>query len=128
VSYSEQILIDRTSLSQDPNTHESQLYAQLAHSIVNFLGLSSPQDLAEFGLNGISDLVDLISRVCSSFQKHHSAAYGYFPVHDQHIYSLHTVPGSFGFLCITYGCTDKPLMRSQRCGGFPSSNGNRERG
>ena len=65
MSRSEQILIDRKSLSRDPNTHESQLYAQLAHSIVNFLGLNSPQELAEFGLNGISDLVDLISRVCS---------------------------------------------------------------
>ncbi|KIM40724.1 hypothetical protein M413DRAFT_446114 [Hebeloma cylindrosporum] len=52
----------RTSLSRDSNTHESQLYAQLAHSIVNFLGLNSPQELAEFGLNGVSDLVDLISR------------------------------------------------------------------
>jgi hypothetical protein len=125
-SRSEKILIDRTSLSQDPNTHESQLYAQLAHSIVNFLGLKSPQELAEFGLNGVSDLVDLISRVCSTFREHYSATYGYYPVHDQHIYCLHIVPGSFGFVCITYGCINKSLLRSQRCGGFPSSNGNRE--
>ena len=60
----ELILIDRTSLSRDSNTHESQLYAQLAHSVVNFLGLNSPQELADFGLDGVSDLVDLISRVC----------------------------------------------------------------
>jgi hypothetical protein len=125
-SRSEQILIDRTSLSRDPNTHESQLYAQLAHSIVNFLGLNSPQELAEFGLNGVSDLVDLISRVCSSLREHYSATYGYHPVHDQHIYCLHTVPDSFGFVCITYGCINKPLLRSQRCGCFPSSSGNRE--
>ena len=90
VSGSEQIPIDRTSLSQDPNTHESQLYAQLAHSIVKFLGLNSPQELAEFGLNVVSDLVDLISRVASSLSDHYPCAYGYFPsLRPIHSLSLH---------------------------------------
>jgi len=126
-SHSEQILIDRTSLSKDPNTHESQLYAQLAHSIVNFLGLDSPQDLAEFGLNGVSDLVDLISRVRSALRDHYSFTYGYFLVYDQHLHSFYTLPGPSGLLCITCRCADKPLLRSERRGSFPSGRNDKGR-
>lgn len=39
------------------------MYAQLAQGIVHFMGLTSPQDLAEYGINNAGDLVDLISRV-----------------------------------------------------------------
>lgn len=39
------------------------MYAQLAQAIVHFMGLTSPQDLTEYGMNSAGDLVDLISRV-----------------------------------------------------------------
>ena len=54
---------DRTSLSKDPNSQNSQMYAQLAHALVNFLGIASPQDMAAYALKSAADLVDLISRV-----------------------------------------------------------------
>ncbi|KAK0183995.1 hypothetical protein F5146DRAFT_1076957 [Armillaria mellea] len=41
----------------------SELYAHLAHSLVQYLGLSSPDELRQFGINSSGDLVDLISRV-----------------------------------------------------------------
>ena len=56
-------LLDRTSLSKDPNAHDSQVHTHLAHAIVRFLGLTSPQELAEYGMFGAADLVDLVSRV-----------------------------------------------------------------
>jgi len=54
---------DRTSLSKDLTSHDSQIYTQLAHAIVRFLGLNSPQELADFGMDSAGDLVDLVSRV-----------------------------------------------------------------
>lgn len=58
--------VDRASLSKDPNSHDSQVYTQLAHAIVRFMGLNSPQDMAEYGLNNAAELVDLVSRVSHS--------------------------------------------------------------
>ncbi|KAF8805220.1 SET domain-containing protein [Phlegmacium glaucopus] len=52
----------RTSLTKDPNAHDSQVHTHLAHAIVRFLGLTSPQELAEFSVFGAADLVDLVSR------------------------------------------------------------------
>ncbi|KAF8173082.1 hypothetical protein BJ912DRAFT_1024948 [Pholiota molesta] len=52
----------RASLSKDPNSQDSQMHAQLAHALVNFLGMTSPQDMADFGMESAADLVDLISR------------------------------------------------------------------
>ncbi|CAA7268850.1 unnamed protein product [Cyclocybe aegerita] len=52
----------RTSLSKDPNSRDSQVYTQLAHAIVRFIGLNSPQELAEYGVDSAADLVDLVSR------------------------------------------------------------------
>ncbi|KAF8886043.1 hypothetical protein CPB84DRAFT_1685242 [Gymnopilus junonius] len=52
----------RTSISKDPNSYDSQTYTQLAHAIVRFLGLNSPQELAEYGMHNAADLVDLVSR------------------------------------------------------------------
>ena len=55
--------LDRTSLTKDPNAHDSQVHTHLAHAIVRFLGLTSPQELAEYGMFSAADLVDLVSRV-----------------------------------------------------------------
>ncbi|PPQ93755.1 hypothetical protein CVT25_008135 [Psilocybe cyanescens] len=52
----------RTSLSKDPNSQGSQVYTQLAHAVVRFLGLKSPEELAEYGINNAAELVDLVSR------------------------------------------------------------------
>lgn len=35
----------------------------LAHALVRYLGLSSPADLAPYGIHSPGDLVDLLSRV-----------------------------------------------------------------
>ncbi|KAF8157108.1 hypothetical protein B0H34DRAFT_849014 [Crassisporium funariophilum] len=52
----------RTSLTKDPNAQDSQMHTHLAHAIVRFLGLTSPQDLSEYGMHSAADLVDLVSR------------------------------------------------------------------
>lgn len=56
------------SLSKDPNSQDSQVYTQLAHAIVRFLGLNSPQELAEYGMDNAADLVDLVSRVSGTLR------------------------------------------------------------
>ncbi|KAK0473758.1 hypothetical protein IW261DRAFT_1503300 [Armillaria novae-zelandiae] len=40
----------------------SELHTHLAHSLVQYLGLSSPDELKQFEINSSGDLVDLISR------------------------------------------------------------------
>ncbi|KDR78759.1 hypothetical protein GALMADRAFT_64592 [Galerina marginata CBS 339.88] len=52
----------RTSINKDPNSRDSQTYTQLAHAIVRFLGLNSPQELSEYGMHNAAELVDLVSR------------------------------------------------------------------
>ncbi|KII84634.1 hypothetical protein PLICRDRAFT_117564 [Plicaturopsis crispa FD-325 SS-3] len=45
-----------------------QKYTHLAHSLVRYLGLSSPEEIAEFGFASPGDLVDIISRfITNSF-------------------------------------------------------------
>ncbi|KAJ3553381.1 hypothetical protein NM688_g3643 [Phlebia brevispora] len=46
--------------SLQPSTFES--HTHLAHSVVRYLGATSPEDLAPFGLSSAGDLVDVISR------------------------------------------------------------------
>jgi hypothetical protein len=53
------VFADRTTLP--PGSAES--HAHMAHSLVRYLGLESPSDLAPFGINSPGDLVDLLSRV-----------------------------------------------------------------
>ncbi|KAF5362827.1 hypothetical protein D9757_012175 [Collybiopsis confluens] len=49
---------NRSSLK--PSAYETHTY--LAHSLVQFLGLTNPAEMAEYGLASAADLVDLISR------------------------------------------------------------------
>jgi len=58
--------LDRTSLNKDPGSRYSQVYAQLAHAVVRFLALNSPQEMEGYGMDSAADLLDLISRVCGS--------------------------------------------------------------
>ena len=53
-------LSDRTSLQSS----SFELHTHLSHALVRYLGLSSPEELAGFGLTSAGDLVDFISRVC----------------------------------------------------------------
>ena len=50
-----------------PSTTE--FHAHLALAIVQYLGLSSPTDLAEFDINSAAELVDVISRVCDLYDQ-----------------------------------------------------------
>ena len=52
-------LADRTSLQSS----SFELHSHLSHALVRYLGLSSPEELAGFGLTSAGDLVDFISRV-----------------------------------------------------------------
>ena len=52
-------ILDRTTLQ--PSAFES--HTHLAHSVVRYLGVASPQELEPYGLTSAGDLVDLISRV-----------------------------------------------------------------
>ncbi|KAI0746851.1 SET domain-containing protein [Daedaleopsis nitida] len=53
---------NRTSLQ--PSVFES--HTHLAHSLVRYLGVSSPQELEPYGLTSAGDLVDLISRFATN--------------------------------------------------------------
>lgn len=55
---------DRHSLQ--PRVVENSTH--LAHSLIRYLGLSSPGDLSEFGILSAGDLTDLISRVSTVHQ------------------------------------------------------------
>ncbi|KIK64626.1 hypothetical protein GYMLUDRAFT_160635 [Collybiopsis luxurians FD-317 M1] len=46
--------------SLKPSAYET--HTHLAHSLVQFLSLTNPADMAEFGISSAADLVDLISR------------------------------------------------------------------
>ncbi|TFK41651.1 hypothetical protein BDQ12DRAFT_733136 [Crucibulum laeve] len=52
----------RISLSKAVDDQHSQLHTHLAHALVRYLGLTSPEGLAEYGLHSAADLVDLVSR------------------------------------------------------------------
>ena len=53
------LLLDRTSTPA--KIAESQVH--LAHALVRYLSVTSPEELAHFGLQSAGDLVDLISKV-----------------------------------------------------------------
>lgn len=48
----------------DAMTHEAETTTHLAHGLIQYMGLKSPQDLEPFGIRSAGDLVDLVSRVC----------------------------------------------------------------
>ena len=50
---------DRSSLPSSA----TETYTHLAHSLVRYLGISSPVELAQYGLTSAADLVDMVSRV-----------------------------------------------------------------
>ncbi|TFK25868.1 SET domain-containing protein [Coprinopsis marcescibilis] len=52
----------RTDISKDPTSSDSELYARLAHSLIHYLGVTSPQELGTYGINSAADLLDLVSR------------------------------------------------------------------
>ncbi len=54
-----QPFLDRTSFQ--PSVYE--LHTHLAHALVRYLDLSSPEEMEGYGLKSVADLVDLISRV-----------------------------------------------------------------
>lgn len=57
-------LLDRTSLPPSA----TEMHTHLAHSLVRYLGLSSPAEMAEYGISSARDLVDIISRVGAFFE------------------------------------------------------------
>lgn len=74
---------DRTSLP----TIAFESHTHLAHSVVRYLGVSSPAELAPFGLSSAGDLVDLISRVSRFITVTRTGIINpYFVVHDKHLH------------------------------------------
>ncbi|RXW16968.1 hypothetical protein EST38_g8886 [Candolleomyces aberdarensis] len=53
---------DRTSLPKDPDPFNTEVHTHLAHGVVGYLGLTSPQQLEPYGIHSAADLVDLVSR------------------------------------------------------------------
>jgi len=97
-------LVDRTSIGKEPYSRDSEVYTQLAHAVVHFLGLNSPQAMAEYGLDTAADLVDLISRVRSNTSSMPKVTDFDPQVHDQHIYNIYFDLGSIGCLRFTSCC------------------------
>ena len=64
------------------------MHTHLAHAIVRFLGLTSPQELVEYGMFNAADLVDLVSRV-RDFSSFHSFNYELTCLHTQSLQPTH---------------------------------------
>ncbi|KAH6904885.1 hypothetical protein BKA70DRAFT_1294081 [Coprinopsis sp. MPI-PUGE-AT-0042] len=56
----------RTTKPSDPSTQEAEATTHLAHGLIQYMGLKSPQDLEPFGIRSAGDLVDLVSRFTSN--------------------------------------------------------------
>lgn len=54
---------DRSSLPSSA----TEIHTHLAHSLVRYLGIASPAELAQYGLTSAGDLVDIVSRVSGVF-------------------------------------------------------------
>ncbi|KAF9041558.1 hypothetical protein BJ165DRAFT_1530272 [Panaeolus papilionaceus] len=52
----------RTSLSSSPTSQSTQTHSHLAHALVQFLCISSQDELAAYGVNDTRALVDLVSQ------------------------------------------------------------------
>ncbi|KAF5336582.1 hypothetical protein D9611_006638 [Ephemerocybe angulata] len=52
----------RSSLSKDAGSFNSEVHTHLAHGVVGYLGLTSPEQLEPYGIHSAADLVDLVSR------------------------------------------------------------------
>ncbi len=64
------LILDRRDLP----VSSAELHTRLAHALVQYLGLTSPQDLSEFNIHSAGDLLDLTSRVSAkgaNFYIHH---------------------------------------------------------
>ena len=86
-------LADRSSLQ--PSAFES--HTHLAHSVVRYLGVASPQELEPYGLKSAGDLVDLISRVSLlrplfNLAKPLPRLTAFVQVHDEHIHPHRALP------------------------------------
>ncbi|TEB31963.1 SET domain-containing protein, partial [Coprinellus micaceus] len=51
-----------SSLPKDADPFNSEVHTHLAHGVVGYLGLTSPDQLEPYGIRSAGDLVDLISR------------------------------------------------------------------
>lgn len=99
--------VDKSSIH--PSAFES--HTHLAHSIVRYLGVTSPTELATFGLTSAAELVDLISRVCGHMLIRIILKLMVdSTVHGQHIHAY--IPDAYPHrrLYLSYHCTGKPFM------------------
>lgn len=88
----------------------------LAHSLIRYLGLSSPADLAPFGISSPGDLVDLLSRVrSSSIQYALTLTLIRCVVLNKHNYAFDSFANTDWSCCFTTGCVVQPFLRSKRC-------------
>lgn len=60
-------VLDRTSLPKDPDPFNTEVHTHLAHGVVGYLGLTSPEQLEPYGIHSAVDLVDLVSRVSVAY-------------------------------------------------------------
>lgn len=111
-------------MSLPPEATES--HTHLAHAVIRYLGLTAPEELVPFGINNAAGIVDLISRVRTTFglypifepiyERRHFACL----VCNEFYHSHLTVVGSPGCLRLSNGCVGQPLLRPERCRRVPA--------
>jgi hypothetical protein len=81
---------------------------------VRFLGLTSPQELEEYGMFSAADLVDLVSRVRDLFFSFiltmRCKLVFNIKVYDQHIYYIYTFFDAYWCMCLSSCGVDQPLL------------------
>jgi hypothetical protein len=101
-----QLFSDRTFLQ--PSAYE--LHTHLAHALVRYLGLSSPEEMAGYGLTSVADLVDLISRV-SRYTRPIFEMPNYHVVHHQRHRIGNALLDGYRHLRFTFYCIVESFLR-----------------
>jgi hypothetical protein len=114
VFYTLMVLSVRTSLQSS----SFELHTHLSHGLIRYLGMSSPKELAEFGLTSAGDLVDFISRVRLFPQILNFISR--FSVCDQYVHGYFAFVSSTWSLCLPCRRIDQPFLRSERRDRVPS--------
>jgi hypothetical protein len=113
---------DRTSMQ--PSSFETNTH--LAQALVQYMGISSPADLAQFGLMSAADLVDLISRVSfenrtRQISRNGSHSYTQLLVHHKQFCHYRSLIDTTGRVGIANRRFDQSFLRSKCCGSLSSS-------
>lgn len=103
-------------LSQSAQTS----HTQLAHALVQYLGVEAPTDLENYGIRSAGDLVDLISRVSRpKIMAQPISSQPAFKVLNKHSHTHDSKSNANRACSLTGIVIVQPLVRAKCCLSFP---------